>query len=250
VRARAYLPRVVGHRGAAGLAPENTLEGLGEAARLGARAVEFDVKLSADGVAVLMHDDTLDRTTDGRGPAAAASARALCRLDAGAWFGAAWRGARVPTLAEALDLVLARRLQADIEIKPSPGREVETALAVVAEIDRRWPRRRRPPLLTSFSRLALAAARGAAPDRPRGLLVWERPEDWERAARDLDCGWVLVADRFVTRAWAAAIRRAGFGLGIYTVNKPRRAATLLRWGAQAIVTDRPDLLLPLAVRTP
>ncbi len=237
-----WLPRIVGHRGAAGLAPENTLEGLAAAARLGARAVEFDAKLSADGVCVLIHDDMLDRTTDGRGPVAAAPWRAIRKLDAGGWFGPDWRASRVPTLAQALDLARAHDLQCDIEIKPSAGREVETALAVVAEVTRCWPARRRKPLMTSFSRLALAAARGAAPRLPRGLNVWEHPDDWAAAARDLDCGWVICADRFMTRAWAGAIRKAGFALGVFTVNDPRRAATLWRWGVGAVVTDRPDLL--------
>jgi glycerophosphoryl diester phosphodiesterase len=240
----AWLPRIVGHRGAAGLAPENTLEGLAAASRAGGRAVEFDAKLSADGVAILMHDDTLERTTNGRGRVSAAPWRAIGGLDAGTWFGPDWRNARVPTLAQALDFVRDRNLHCDIEIKPTAGREVETALAVVAEVMRRWPPRRRRPLISSFSRLVLAAARGAAPRLPRGLLILELPEDWEAAARDLDCGWLICSDRIVTRRLASTIRKAGFALGVFTVNDPRRAATLWRWGAGAVVTDRPDLLRP------
>ena len=100
------LPAVIGHRGAAAYAPENTLEGIREAARRGARWVEFDAKLTGDGVVILMHDDTLDRTTNGRGPVAQASYREIGLLDAGAWFGAAWRGTRVPRLADALALLV------------------------------------------------------------------------------------------------------------------------------------------------
>ncbi|HET6220602.1 MAG TPA: glycerophosphodiester phosphodiesterase family protein, partial [Dongiaceae bacterium] len=106
------LPRVIGHRGAAAYAPENTLEGLREAARRGAGWVEFDAKLTGDGVVVLMHDDTLDRTTDGTGPVAETSYAEISHLDAGAWFGPAWRGARVPTLADALALLVELDLQA------------------------------------------------------------------------------------------------------------------------------------------
>jgi hypothetical protein len=119
------LPRVIGHRGAAALAPENTLEGLRVAARLGVRWVEVDAKLSADGVVVLFHDETLDRTTDGNGPVAATRFAVLRRLDAGAWFGPAWRGPRVPTLEQALDLLSELGLRANVEIKPCPGREAK-----------------------------------------------------------------------------------------------------------------------------
>ena len=125
------LPRVIGHRGAAAYAPENTLEGIREAARRGARWVEFDAKLTGDGVVILMHDDTLDRTTNGHGSVAQTSFGDIGRLDAGAWFGEAWRGARVPRLADALALLVELDMQANIEIKPCPGREIETAQAVV-----------------------------------------------------------------------------------------------------------------------
>ena len=214
------LPRVIGHRGAAALAPENTLEGLRVAARLGLRWVGVDAKLSADGVVVLFHDETLERTTDGSGLVAATRFAALRRLDAGAWFGPAWRGARVPTLEQALDLLSELGLRANVEIKPCPGREAETARAAVAAIRRAWPARRRPLLLTSFRPDSLAAARAAAPEMPRGLLVWERPKEW-----------------------AARIKRLGYGLAVYTVNDPARARRLLGWGVDALITDRPDVIL-------
>ena len=127
------LPGVIGHRGAAAYAPENTLEGIREAANRGARWVEFDAKLTSDGVVILMHDDTLDRTTNGHGPVAQASYREIGLLDAGASFGAAWRGTRVPRLADALALLVELDMQANIEIKPCAGREIETA-RVVAEV--------------------------------------------------------------------------------------------------------------------
>jgi len=240
------LPKVVGHRGAATYAPENTLESMREAANRGARWVEFDAKLTGDGIVILMHDETLDRTTSGHGLVAQASARDIALLDAGGWFGADWKGVRVPQLADSLALLAELDMQANIEIKPCPGREIETAQAVVDVVQRRWPKDRPWPLLSSFSRASLEQARAAAPDVPRGLLIWKFVDDWEEAATALGCVSVHCADQFLTPSWAAEIRKAGFGLAVYTVNDPARARELQAWGVQCLITDSPDAILAAA----
>jgi len=238
------LPPVVGHRGAAAHAPENTLPGIREAYRRGVRWVEVDAKLTADGVVVLIHDDTLDRTTDGRGPVAQWAYAALRGLDAGAWFGAEWRGARIPTLADALALLVELDMNANIEIKPCPGRERETAEAVVRVIRGAWPAGRPWPLLSSFSRDSLAAARDRGPEMPRGLLIWEDSPDWSDAARTLGCVAVHWSEEHLTPGRAAEIRGHGYELGAYTVNDRRRAAELRAWGVQCLFSDCPDVILP------
>lgn len=240
------LPGVIGHRGAAAYAPENTLEGIREAANCGARWVEFDAKLTGDGVVILMHDDTLDRTTSGHGPVAQATYREIGLLDAGSWFGSAWRGTRVPRLAEALALLLELDMQANIEIKPCGGREVETARAVVEVVQRDWPAGRPWPLLSSFSRASLEEARTGAPDISRGFLIWQFAADWEAAAAGLGCVSIHCADRHLTSPWADEIRKAGFALAVYTVNDPVRALELKAWGVQCLITDRPDVIIEVA----
>ena len=99
------LPWVIGHRGASGSAPENTLAAFRKAAALGARWVEFDVRLSADGRCILLHDDTVDRTTDGKGRADRMMLEDLAGLDAGAWFDREFAGETIPTLEETIDLL-------------------------------------------------------------------------------------------------------------------------------------------------
>jgi glycerophosphoryl diester phosphodiesterase len=237
------LPEVVGHRGAAADAPENTLASFSRAAEAGAAMVEFDAKLTADGAVILMHDDTLDRTTDGSGPVAAATLAGIRPLDAGTWFGSDWRGTPVPTLQETLALLVERGLSANIEIKPCPGREIETAEAVVAVVRQYWPRRGVQPLLSSFARDSLAAARDAAPELPRGLLFWEKPGDWSQAAEALACHSVHCAAEHLSPEWAAEIKRLGYELAVYTVNEPGLARQLRGWGVDSIITDRPDALL-------
>jgi glycerophosphoryl diester phosphodiesterase len=236
------LPKVIGHRGAAAYAPENTLEGIREAARRGARWVEVDAKLTGDGVVILMHDDTLDRTTTGRGAVARASHAAVVTLDAGAWFGEEWRGVGVPTLADALKLLSEVDMQANIEIKPCPGREAETARAVVDVIRLCWSSARPWPLLSSFSALSLAVARDAAHEIPRGLLTWEYVADWASVADDLGCAGIHCAEQHLNREWATQVRRAGYALAAYTVNDPARAAALAGWGVQCFISDRPDVV--------
>jgi glycerophosphoryl diester phosphodiesterase len=240
------LPKVIGHRGAAAYAPENTLEGIREAARRGARWVEFDAKLTGDGVVILMHDDTLDRTTSGRGAVSRTSYDEIGRLDAGAWFGADWRGARVPRLADALALLVELDMQANIEIKPCAGRDVETAEAVVEVVRHSCPAARPGPLLSSFSRASLGKAQAQAPDIPRGFLIWGFIADWDVAAAALGCVSIHCADQHLTPSWAEQIRKAGYGLAVYTVNDSVRARQLQGWGVQCLFTDRPDAIIEAA----
>lgn len=234
------LPHIIGHRGAAALAPENTLAGLRAAARHGARMVEVDVKLTADDVPVLLHDDTVDRTTDGTGPAATMRLCNLRKLDAGRWFDPAFAGERVPTLAECLALAVELDLALNLEIKPCPGREVETAERALDEARRLWPADRPPPLISSFAVACLHVARDIVPDWPRGYLIWERPDDWAEIADAVDAATLNVHHPFETPESLAAYRATGRPVVAYTVNDPARADALLAQGVAAIITDCPD----------
>jgi glycerophosphoryl diester phosphodiesterase len=238
------LPRVAGHRGAAAYAPENTLGSLREAARRGAGWVEFDVKLTADGVPIVFHDDMLDRTTNGMGPVATASFERIRGLDAGAWFGVGFMGQRVPTFEEALRLVLAEGLGVNVEIKPCPGRETETARRAVTEILRLWPATRPPPLISSFKAASLAEAKARAPHLPRGLLLYEDGvPTWKRDAKAQACATVHCSQHNLTAEWAAEIRSLGYGLVAYTVNEASRARQLMDIGVQCIISDGPDRIM-------
>lgn len=235
------LPPVIGHRGAAGHAPENTAAGLRHAARLGIGWVEVDVALTGGGRPVLLHDETLDRTTTGRGPLAMAADDAVAALDAGGWFGAGFAGEAVPTLAEALRLCARLGLGIDLEIKPTPGSDRETAEAMVAVLDavRADTGGRPAAFCSSFSVASLAAARQAAPDLPRGLLVHDRGADWTAAAA-LECFCVLANADIIEASFAAAVRAAGFQLGSYTVNDREQACRLRAVGVDCLISDWPD----------
>ena len=205
--------------------------------------VEFDVKLTADGRLVVMHDDLLDRTTDGKGAVADTPLETIRALDAGAWFAPGFKGSLVPTLEETAAVLGELGLSANIEIKPNPGQESETAVAAAELLARHWPARLPAPVISSFARESLATMRDRAPHLPRGLLVWEKPSDWSAAARALACRSVHCAAQHLTPDWAAEIKRQGYLLAVYTVNDPDLAKRLRRWGADSIITDRPGALI-------
>lgn len=237
------VPRVIGHRGAAEAAPENTLEGFAEAKRQGAAWVEFDAKLTADDAVILLHDDTVDRTTNGKGLAAALTLADYKSLDAGAWFGPRWAGAKVPTLAETVECLDRLGLTCNLEIKPCPGRERETARGVIAELRRVWPKGKKLPLLSSFAYDSLLEAQEFGPEFPLGLLLEDDPADWRAQAERIGAVSVNCWDRKLTADWARAIKQAGYLLLVYTVNDVDLARRLYGWGVDSVFTDAPGRLL-------
>ncbi|MDZ4735302.1 MAG: glycerophosphodiester phosphodiesterase [Rhodospirillaceae bacterium] len=232
-----WLPRLIGHRGEAARAPENTLASMRMAAASGLRWVEFDAKLSGDGVPLLFHDDTLDRTTNGEGPVAVTPFAAIRALDAGSWFGPDFAGETVPTLLETLALLVECGMGANVEIKPCPGREMETASVVSSAIEAHWPADYGRLIVSSFSRAALARARDVAPGLPRGLVVWDRMATMMEDAAALDCVSIHCAHQHLTREMAYAVKAAGYILAVYTVNDPALAHQLIEWGVDTIISD-------------
>jgi glycerophosphoryl diester phosphodiesterase len=237
------LPQVIGHRGAAAAAPENTLAGIRKAKELGATWIEFDVKLTKDGHPILFHDDRLDRTTDGRGPVAAATLAEIRRLDAGSWFAPAFRGEPVPTFEEALALCGELGLGINVEIKPCRRREAATAAAAVATLDRLWPQGLPAPLISSFAPEALRVVRAQAPALPRGHLAGRLPRSWQALMARDGCVTLHLDYRRLSERQCAAIVAAGVPLLLYTVNDGERARRLLANGVTAVFTDHVDRVL-------
>jgi glycerophosphoryl diester phosphodiesterase len=238
------LPQVIGHRGAALAAPENTLEGFREAAAQGAKWVEFDVGLSADGQCFVLHDDTLDRTTSGKGPAHLKSIAELKAYDAGFWFGRKFEGAKLPTLAETIALLTELDLMANVEIKGAPEkRHAALATAVMTELRKYWPASKPKPLISSFELECLRTVQQQAPEFPRGYLIWGREVDWLAKARGVAAATMNIDSDHATQSWMGELKQAGYGVLVYTVNAPERAARLIEWGADGVFTDAPGAIL-------
>ena len=236
------LPKIIGHRGAAAHAPENTLASLRKAAALGVSWVEFDVMLTEDRVPVMHHDYDLSRTTGFAQAVAHTPYHHLSTLDAGRWFHGDFEGEIIPTLGQVFLLLAELGLGANVELKPAPGRERETAEAVVMELKRHWPAELPPPLISSFREACLEVAQALAPEIARGHLFEAVPPDWQERVARLDCYSVHAKEDLLDGETIAELRNAGYRALAFTVNDPKRAVLLDEWGIDAIITDDPPAI--------
>ncbi|MCY1216559.1 Glycerophosphodiester phosphodiesterase, cytoplasmic [compost metagenome] len=237
-------PRWVAHRGAGKLAPENTLAAFRFGASHGYRMFECDAKLSADGVVFLMHDATLDRTTNGHGIGGQQAWSALSQLDAGGWHSRAFAGEPLPTLENLARFCRANDLLLNIEIKPTPGTERETGEVVAREAARLWQGAAVPPLLTSFQVDALKGAQAVQPELPRGLLLDTLWNGWLDTALNLGCQSIVCNHALWDTTTVAQVHGAGLRSLSYTVNDDWAAQRLIDLGTDGIITDRVDLFSP------
>ncbi|UUZ69310.1 glycerophosphodiester phosphodiesterase [Polaromonas sp. P1(28)-13] len=240
-------PRWIAHRGAGKLAPENTLAAFKLGASHGYRMFECDVKLSADGVPFLLHDATLERTSNGRGIAGEQPWAALSKLDAGSWHSPEFAGEALPTLETIARYCLDQGYFLNIEIKPTPGLEATTGAAVAHAAAQLWQKTNKaavPPLLTSFEPEALEAAQAAQAQLPRGLLLDSLWTGWLETALRLECVAIVCKHTLWDSSSVTQAKSAGFKTLSYTVNNEPAAQRLWELGTDGIITDRVDLFSP------
>lgn len=237
-------PRWIAHRGAGSLAPENTLAAFRLGSSYGYRMFECDVKLSADGVPFLLHDATLERTTNGTGIAGQQPWNVLSQLDAGTWHSQRFSGEPLPTLADVAKLCHARGWMLNIEIKPTPGQGAETGSGVAQAARALWANAPVAPLLTSFDTASLTAAQSVAPELPRGLLVHDDAGGALDIARQLACATLVCRHAVWTEKTVAQARGAGLKTLAYTVNDAATAERLWAWGLDGLITDQVHELRP------
>ena len=230
------LPVTVAHRGYSSVAPENTLAAVAAGMRTGAEYVEIDVHTTADGLPVVLHDQTVDRTTEGSGDVAVLPGAQVTALDAGSWFSPAFAGQHLPTFAQVLDLLETGSSTLLLEIKgPETSAEVERVVDMVVEagLEERV-------VLQSFDVAALRSAREHAPQIPRGLLRGSLDADPVAVAQDL--GAVMYnpsASALLARPSVVAdLNEAGIAVMPYTVNSAADWARLTEIGVDGVITDR------------
>ncbi|WP_158998713.1 glycerophosphoryl diester phosphodiesterase [Pigmentibacter ruber] len=233
------IPRVIGHRGAKGFAPENTLISFRKAKEIGAKWVEFDVKETEDGILIIMHDDELDRTTNGSGKVITKKWEAIKNLDAGTWFNSEFKNEKVPTFDQTISLLKQLNLGANIEIKPCPSRETRTAIAVAEVIKNKWPQNLPQPIVSSFSMESLLAAKKIEPNLIIGALFEKLPSDWKKIAKEVKAQTIHVDHEIVTKELITEIQGEGYPILAYTVNDQTRANYLFELGVSAVFTDYP-----------
>ena len=236
--------QIVGHRGLAGLAPENTLVSFREAIRAGADWLEFDVRFASDGVPIVIHDASLKRTTSGRGPVRARSLAEIRKLDAGSWFDPRFAGERIPTLDDVLKL--ASRIRLNIEIKAHAAPARRAAQAVWSRVKRSGLQQR--TLISSFDPNVLKALRDLDPKVSLGFPWQIGLRDPVRRALALKSRMMLFEVGGLSERKVRRCRDVGLEVWVYTVNEPEEMRRVLDLSIDGLITDRPDLLAGLLRR--
>ncbi|MGH7774369.1 MAG: glycerophosphodiester phosphodiesterase [Candidatus Binatia bacterium] len=223
---------IVGHRGACGHAPENTLKSFAKAIELGCQRVELDVHVSADGAPVVIHDETLDRTTNGKGSVRTLTLAELEKLDAGG-------GERIPALAEVMELCRGK-VALQIELKDS------TSPPLVAQlIEKEWDRKR--VVVTSFNLSLLDEFATLIPDIPLGLLNRNPALDMIATAKEHGHRWICPRFNIVSHDLVNRAHDVGLLVYVYHVNQQQIAEDLILWRVDAVGTDYPELVSGLLV---
>jgi glycerophosphoryl diester phosphodiesterase len=224
----------IGHRGAAAHAPENTVASFDEAIRLGAKAVEFDVRMAGDGTLVVLHDETMDRTTNGHGPLTEMSRFDLLRFDAGSWFHHRFAAARIPTLDEAL-LAIGPHARPVLELKvPVPA---DVLLKVLRRFDLESD-----AIVLSFEPAWLTPLRTASKDLALGVLAEQWSPELPETAKMLDAEVLALHLDILGPEQIAAAHEKSLEVWTFTANDIGMVAACAAMGVTGIITDRPDLI--------
>lgn len=239
---RIALPRLMAHRGLSAHAPENTLASVRAAHEAGCSWVELDVQLLGDGTAVIWHDETVSRCSDGRGKLADLDYPRARRLDAGSWFSDDFRGEPMATLREMLELIDNLKMGLNLELKLKHGRSVAALIdMVVPSLLDTMPAERL--ILSSFNDDALARTREIVPASQLALgVLFDGLNDGWRSRCDAIEAYSVHADwKRLNRRQAIAVVEAGYHLICYTANDPTAFAHQWSWGVECVISDDPAL---------
>lgn len=231
------------HRGASATCPENTMAAFEKALELGATGIETDVQMTKDGKLVLIHDESVKRTTGAEGLVKDYTYEELSRLDAGSWFGEPFRGERLPLLDELLELTSGSKTTVNIELKngviPYAGLEQQ-----VIETIRRFNMSDRV-VISSFNHYSLAVCKQIDADIRTGLLYMEGLYNPWEYAKTVQADALHAYRLAVRQEWVAEARKQGIVYHPFTVNNPEEMKTLIAAGVAGIITDHPDVLAGL-----
>ena len=235
-------PFWIAHRGAGKLAPENTLAAFRLGASFGYTMFECDVKLSLDEQAFLLHDDSLERTSNGQGIGGNLNLSELMQLDAGSWHSRTYAGEPPATLEAISAFCQKNDFFINLEIKPSPNLDCKTGEIIGQMATRLWEKKSSiPPFLSSFQVEALKGAKKTAPQLPRGLLLENLNDDWLATAKELECCAIICDHEFWTQEGISLAKTNGFKTLSYTPNDEQAVNRLIAFGIEGIITDRVDL---------
>ncbi|MGV9182462.1 glycerophosphoryl diester phosphodiesterase [Arcanobacterium canis] len=237
------MTTVIGHRGLSALAPENTLAAFRAVLDHGINWIETDVDVIADGTPILIHDSSLDRTTNRSGSYSHLT-RSDLPLDAGAWFSPGFTGEPLPTLAQLVDLMNERGLNANIEIKPNEETK-DRALAVIDGVIEQCERldKGREVIISSFNHVLLYIFSQRCTKWPIGLLYENKiSDDWRSVAELVGASYIHPQESLLSRELVKDFHDAGLKVNAWTVNDRARANLLINWGVDGLISNVPHEL--------
>ncbi|MDO5035224.1 MAG: glycerophosphodiester phosphodiesterase family protein [Actinomycetaceae bacterium] len=242
----AKYPAAIAHRGMSSLAPENTMAAFAKCIDHGVSAFEFDVDVLSDGSVIVIHDDTLDRTTSGSGGYYDLTFSDIRKLDAGKWFSTTYTFERIPELVSVVEFINATSLEANLEVKPSKsGPELRNALIDGVIVSLGTLKDSNMILISSFDMDLLTSLKARAPQYRRATLFDYDPEQpimsqvahWIEEATRLEATAIHPSNEGLTKEAVEAMVEAGFQVNVWTVNDLERAEELASWGVHAVFTD-------------
>ena len=236
---------LIAHRGTKNLAPENTFSAFQAALDHGINWIETDVDIMGDGTPIIMHDTSLDRTTNHPGLYYDLAASDLASIDAGSWFSPDFAGEKIPTLSGLVQFMNERELNANIEIKSNEQGKKQTLQLidnVIAELENLDPARK--VIVSSFNHVLLSVFKQRAPKLPVGCLYETVAlyDDWKSILELVGADYIHPEDSYLTRERVDAFHAAGFGVNVWTVDDPGRANQLANWGVDGVISNCPQLL--------
>lgn len=237
-----FLPSLLAHRGISSLAPENTIIAFNKAKEMGIKWLEFDVMLTKDNIPIVFHDESLKRTTNGKGKIADHTFKELKKLDAGRKFSSQFVGEPIPCFKETLNFLKQNRLFAVVEIKPTQGKDTLTVEKVVHLVECLWPEGLNHIIFSSFSLASLIMVRQLLPKQAIGLGLHRWDTSCFELIKALCCTTIHVNHLILTRDRVKLLKKSGCHILAYTVNNPRRAFKLKQWGIDGFFSDCPHKL--------
>ena len=233
---------LIAHRGASALAPENTIAAIELAAKIGAKWIETDVRLTADHGLVMIHDPTLERTSNGQGSVVQTTMEDIRSLDGGGWFSPDYAGEPIPDLQTFLEAVLDCGLSLQLELKENSGLEEPLVAGVIETLQKVWPFGDRGLFVSSFSERCMRLSAALLPEVPRCLATEFTPADTAGRLNDSQCQILHVQANVTGEAELRVLREMTPEFAVATVNDRGQAESFLRQGATSVLTDFPDLL--------
>ncbi|RYM06719.1 glycerophosphodiester phosphodiesterase [Sporolactobacillus sp. THM7-7] len=234
---------VIAHRGSKSNRPENTLAAFKEAIRVGSDGIELDVHLTKDQEVVVMHDEKVNRTTNGKGSIKSFTLKELKELDAGSWFSRQYKGERVPTLEEALKVLDSFPGVLNIELKTDRNVYPTIEERVVRLVDRFRPNL--PVVYSSFNHETLIRLKQVDSNADFALLLWERLAEPWRYTEQVGASAQHLWEPSALSNTAEQLQEHGIKVRAWTVNKPKNMQKVFEFGLDALITDYPEVALDL-----